>query len=248
MAVGITDISAFVCSATLFKSQQDERLWYSGTNGPGMLLRFPFRYFLGGYRYSRHPQSRPGPGGKNNSTFARGQGLLGVFVDANSHRLDTGCTDVWSTWKITAYDNQFDDLGYREIFNQTATELRQQGWPLMAESYAFSDGLGSTTLRHLVTWMFAEEMGCDWIKPRLLEKQKSDDGTDLYCHSTVAKLNHEIRVGPLSDYPSDTPCLVTNWPVYFCYLEHGVNMAKMDQTKVTPVRWTRQQRGSPYIG
>lgn len=154
---------------------------------------------------------------------------------------DTGwvqedCINVWNMWISAAHKHQFYDFRYREIFNETATELQQRGSPCLTESYVFADGVGSSTLRHLATWMFSEEMGCDWIKPRLPNNGAADDGTALYCHSTDSDVNYKIRVGEVTNYPSGTPCLMTNWMVYFRYREHAVVVSNMRKAKTAPVR------------
>lgn len=163
-----------------------------------------------------------------------------VCLNFSSTRSTTGwaladCLDVWTSWTTTASDGQFRFFGYREIFKETARELRRRGFPCLVESYPYSDGLGSSSIRHLVTWMFAEEMGCDWMKPQLPKNTILEDGTDLYCHSTIHSINYLKRVGKITEYPSDTRCLMTNWLVYFRYREHGVNVGEIGQTKTTPV-------------
>lgn len=155
------------------------------------------------------------------------------------------CMNVWTLWTNTVGAKDFHHHRPRQVFNVTATELRQRGFPCVVTSVAYEDGAGSSTVRYLATWMFAEEMGCDWVKPELPASRIGNEGASLYCHSTTPGVNHMVVAGELTQYPPNTPCLLTNWLEYFRFNEHGVSMSTIGRAKTVEVRDNRMS-GSLY--
>ncbi|CAN0267296.1 unnamed protein product [Laminaria digitata] len=88
-----------------------------------------------------------------------------------------------------------------DTWRQTASELRRVGSPCLVASDHVSDGAGSSAIRHIATWTFAEEVGCDWVTPHWDKKAvPGGNGAVLYCHRTattaemdLAKSNKEMR-------------------------------------------------------
>ena len=126
------------------------------------------------------------------------------------------CTDVWSAFR----DNISRALNIRpphvDIWKATADELRQAGKPCMLTSFlnAYSSvhgvGVGSTTWKHLATWILAEETGCDWVTPSWTSPNgpaKNETGT--YCHWVKDKTTRD-RSSVL-----EKPCVSVNWLAYF---------------------------------
>lgn len=61
-----------------------------------------------------------------------------------------------------------------------------QGSPCLVGSVMNADGVGSMTMRHLMTQMYAEEVGCDWLTPEWGAPMVGDgSGASLYCHSAA---------------------------------------------------------------
>lgn len=150
------------------------------------------------------------------------------------------CRNVWSSWAHSLGKKGLDSNGqqYREIFKETATELRQRSSPCLVASGHYTDGAGSTTIRHLVTWILAEELGCDWVRKEHPNTRINENGTSLYCHSTIPGVNHDINHGTLKAYPADTPCSLTNWVEYFRYGDHSESMENIDDSHTGAVRNT----------
>lgn len=146
------------------------------------------------------------------------------------------CMQVWSTWATTLREKEYQRYNHREIFNDTAAELRRRGSPCLVGSERYADGAGSSTIRYLATWMFAEELGCDWALPQLAGNRTDNDGIRLYCHSTVPEVNHDVRIGNLAAYPAHTPCSLTNWLQYFRYSDHAADLHDIAKAKIVRVR------------
>lgn len=132
------------------------------------------------------------------------------------------CVAVWNGWTATLEEQQLMPWTYRQVFTEMSTELREQGKPCLVESVNYPDGAGSSAVRHLATWMFAEEMGCDWILPIMYSANGSgDDGSSLYCHKMMTR----GRTHPFSEQePGDNRfwrCEVTNWLEFFHYSAHA---------------------------
>lgn len=69
---------------------------------------------------------------------------------------------------------------------------RPLGSPCLVEARVKSDGVGSATMRHLAAWIFAEDLGCDWVTPdwgippiSAGEDHDGDKGASMYCHTAA---------------------------------------------------------------
>ena len=76
--------------------------------------------------------------------------------------LDT-CIEVWTRCVRTVPIGLQQRLANVHVWGKAASELRRVGSPCLVASTSTSDGAGSSTIRHLATWISAEEMGCDWV-------------------------------------------------------------------------------------
>ena len=163
------------------------------------------------------------------------------FDDQNpigSGWLHSHCAAVWDGWVVTLDQQQVVPSSYREDFAETSAELRRQGRPCLVESVRYPDGAGSSAVRYLATWMFAAEMGCDWVMPSE-PGSTVDDGSDessLYCHKMMVR----GRMHPKDeDGIGDSRfwhCEVTNWLQFFHYDAHAVNASRSGVTKSIQVR------------
>lgn len=143
------------------------------------------------------------------------------------------CTSVWASWANTLADAQFQGYRDRELFNETALTLRQRGIPCLMKSVRYPDGVGSSTIRHLATWMFAKEMGCEWQMPDFPPGGVNDTGTSLYCHKTVPLATlRSAKDTEGVDYRQE-PCVLTNWMQYFRFLDHAVADQRGDHNTVS---------------
>lgn len=108
----------------------------------------------------------------------------------------------------------------------------------MVESTLPADGVGSMTMRHLAAWMFAEEVGCDWVVPNLGTPLADGDGASLYCH-TAATTGEEQRGFNASAEEVEAivhRCSVTNWLEYFNFKATAVELPVVDSFRVVEVR------------
>ncbi|CAM9392060.1 unnamed protein product [Scytosiphon promiscuus] len=131
------------------------------------------------------------------------------------------CTDVWARFEDSARRSRRHSEV--DLWKDTAVELRQLGSPCLLGSVPGADGVGSTAIRHVATWIFAEEMGCDWLAPDWSKNKRTDtDGTVVYCHAIVPL---EERRSPTntSGVPGMARCTVVNWLSYFQFDKSSVS-------------------------
>lgn len=101
------------------------------------------------------------------------------------------CAAVWKRYSPTVPPGLRGRLPHVDTWRQTASELRRVGSPCLVKSDPTSDGAGSSTIRHIATWIFAVEMGCDWVTPDWGKVPVAGgNGTVLYCHriATAAEM------------------------------------------------------------
>lgn len=130
-----------------------------------------------------------------------------------------------------------------DLWRQTASELRRLGFPCLIAPTLPSDGVGSSTIRHLASWIFAEQMGCDWVTPDW-GKRRADAGngttsTVLYCHRTAT--TQEVATGRPSE--AVTRCSVVDWLSYFQLDLPSVSLPEERSLKVIEVRTCASRRG-----
>lgn len=137
---------------------------------------------------------------------------------------ESDCAHVWSSWAGTLPASFHLPYPDREALMKNAAEMRRRRRPCLVESVISSDGVGSTTMRHLATWMLAEEIGCDWVKPGWGTPRVAgtEGGASVYCHSAatssemqglgdIAGMN--VSAGELDKMAHR--CSLANWLEYF---------------------------------
>ena len=126
------------------------------------------------------------------------------------------CIEVWTAFR----DNLPSSLAIRpphvDLWKTTADELRREGKPCMLTSFlnsysnAHGVGVGSTTMKHLATWIFAEELGCDWVTPSWTSfSMTRKNETAAYCHWMTDKASRN------ASSVLEKPCVSVNWLAYF---------------------------------
>lgn len=111
---------------------------------------------------------------------AGGEGLWWSFED---------CRNVWSQWVNTVPSGLHRGYPDRKLLSGVADEMRQRGTPCLVKTEATSDGAGSSTIRHMATWMYSKEIGCDWVTPdwgTMSVIGTGQNGTTWYCHNKKA--------------------------------------------------------------
>ena len=126
------------------------------------------------------------------------------------------CTEVWTQFVDTIPSGLQGRLSYVDDWRETASELRRAGSPCLSASRGSGDGLGSTTMRILASWIFSKEMGCDWVTPDWGRRHvNGGNGTVLYCHRTVAREENALRAPAASTLEVRNHCTVVDWLDYF---------------------------------
>lgn len=125
------------------------------------------------------------------------------------------CMDVWTAWGGTIPRVMRRDWFNRELWRGVAEELRRLGTPCLVETQHTSDGAGSSWIRHMAAWIFAEEVGCDWVTPNWTKRPVEDgNGTQLYCHATGTVQEIDFTK-PAKELRLMRRCIVANWLAYF---------------------------------
>lgn len=174
-----------------------------------------------------------------------------LSIDTQSWALED-CIKVWEAWIPTIYSgarkgilpHSHDDIlhhGYpdREVFQPISTLLRSQGTPCMVKGMESYDGVGSSTIRHISSWLYAKELGCDWISPDFNQgdvSHLSDPARPkgLYCHRTewVYKFNASA---PMELGKERRRCAQVTWLNFFRLNRHSILPPDAGITRVVQV-------------
>ena len=143
------------------------------------------------------------------SDFADGYftGLSWTFDD---------CIEVWTAFRDNLHPRFVFRPPHVDLWKTTADELRREGKPCMLASFlncysnTYGVGVGSTTMKHLATWIFAEELGCDWVTPSWTSfSMTRKNETTAYCHWMTDKASRNVSSA------LEHPCVSVNWQAYF---------------------------------
>lgn len=130
------------------------------------------------------------------------------------------CLTVWEEFIRSAPDGLRRRLSHVDVWRETAEELRRAGKPCLVASDPTSDGAGSSTIRHFATWIYAEQMGCDWVTPdwgkkRVDQGNSSSAGSPvIYCHRTATTTELDLTKPP-EQIKAMQRCTVIDWLSYF---------------------------------
>lgn len=145
------------------------------------------------------------------------------------------CIEVWTQFSETMPQGQHRRLPYVDTWRDTAIELRRAGSPCLAASNPSGDGAGSSTIRHLASWIFAEEMGCDWVTPDWGKRHVGGgNGTVMYCHRTATV--QEMDNPDPSDGQELHHCSVVDWLAYFQFDVPSVSLPDHGTVEVIQAR------------
>lgn len=144
------------------------------------------------------------------------------------------CLEVWSEFVDTVPAEEQSRLRLVDVWRDTAMQLREEGKPCFASSKPTADGVGSSTIRLLASWVFAEEMGCDWVTPDWGKRHvDGGNGTSIgiwYCHTT-ATLQERASSTPDKKPEHRPSCSVVDWLSYFQFGVSSVDMPEEGTTK-----------------
>lgn len=131
------------------------------------------------------------------------------------------CKIVWDTFALYVPQGMQRRFQYIDLWKDTAKELRRLGSPCLVAPPAIGDGVGSSTIRHLATWIYAEQLGCDWATPAWGRGFKLENGAVVYCHSLkFQKFDNDEERRAMNH------CSVANWLSYFQFSVPSVAVPK----------------------
>ncbi|CAM9250414.1 unnamed protein product, partial [Hapterophycus canaliculatus] len=136
------------------------------------------------------------------------------------------CLMVWEEFISSAPEGLRRRLSHVDVWRETAEELRRAGSPCLVASDPTLDGAGSSTIRHFATWIYAEQMGCDWVTPDW-GKKRVDQGNGtagspvIYCHRTATTMELDSSKPP-EEMKAMQRCTVIDWLSYFQFGEPSV--------------------------
>lgn len=130
------------------------------------------------------------------------------------------CIEVWSQFQTSVPEVFRSRVPDVDTWDGTGLQLREAGSPCMVKATFDPDGAGSTTMRNFATWIFAEELGCDWATPIWTGKGTSQgNGTTLYCHWTAtleeANLARQDLAKNGAALRATNRCSIIDWLSYF---------------------------------
>ena len=125
------------------------------------------------------------------------------------------CLEVWADYADTIPVGQQPRVPLVDTWRETATQLKSAGSPCLAASNPGTDGVGSSTIRHLSAWIFAEEMGCDWVTPDWGKKHvDGGNGSVVYCHRAATTQEAAMPL-TRTQMQEQQRCAVVDWLAYF---------------------------------
>eukprot|EP00903_Cladosiphon_okamuranus_P019865 g18259.t1 len=147
------------------------------------------------------------------------------------------CMRVWRHFRTSVprfLDRQVRDV---DLWGDTGVELRKQGTPCLVASKPTSDGVGSSTIRHLATWIYSEQMGCDWVTPDWGKRHVGQgNGTEvMYCHRAATKKDLDPS---MTSWQGMQRCSVVDWLSYFQFnvpsvaLPEGATLEYVDEPRL----------------
>lgn len=143
------------------------------------------------------------------------------------------CIHVWENFTATLPSFFLHRLPHVDLWKDTGAELRRAGSPCLVASDPIFDGTGSTTIRHLATWIYSKQMGCDWVTPDWGKRHVSEgNGTAVAvanCHRVATKQEMANRkpmdLSKTADAAlAENRCAVVDWLSYFQFDMPSVNL------------------------
>lgn len=113
-----------------------------------------------------------------------------------------------------------------QILRDIADEMRLRGNPCVVATLKTFDGVGSSVTRHIASWLYAAEVGCDWVHPdfnqgnvsKILDEKNTPS---LYCHVVQRPPGFDPRA-PLESITAPRHCSRVSWILYFNFYKASV--------------------------
>ena len=140
------------------------------------------------------------------------------------------CRAVWDTYAQGTPERMQRRFPGVDLWRKTATRLRRAGSPCLVSTPSLGDGVGSSTIRHLATWIYSEQMGCDWATPVWGRGFNLKTGAVVYCHSLKFKHFEDKAEGAAMNH-----CSLANWLEYFQFGVPAVAVPQNETLKFVEV-------------
>lgn len=158
------------------------------------------------------------------------------------------CLDVWKRFASTIPNGYQQRSPLVDTWRETASELRRAGSPCLVATDGKSDGAGSTTIRHLSAWVFAREMGCDWVTPGWGKKNLDrGNGTTMYCHRAATAEEMDLSK-PTAELQALRRCALVDWLSYFQFGVPSVRLPEGGNMKIIQVSKGTVRKMAPFKG
>lgn len=145
------------------------------------------------------------------------------------------CMNVWENFSLSLPPWMHRRFPLMDVWKDTASDLRQANKPCLVAPTAPLDGVGSCTIRHLASWIFSKQMGCDWVTPDWGKKPATQgNGTVVYCHraaTTEEMENSKSR----EEQQAMRRCSIVNWLSYFQFDVPSVALPEDEKLKFVEV-------------
>lgn len=97
--------------------------------------------------------------------------------------------------------------------------MRRRGNPCLVDTLKTFDGVGSSMTRQIAAWLYAAEVGCDWVHPDFDQGNVStiltqQNTPSVYCHE-LKRLPGFDRMAPLAESATPRRCVRVSWILYF---------------------------------
>lgn len=147
------------------------------------------------------------------------------------------CTRVWEQWVDSIPQDLRRLYVDRRALWEAGERLRRRGSRCFIELPPLKDGVGSSAIRSIATWMVADEMGCEWVSPVLGNQHAVDDkGTTRYCHTSLTtEETQAVALEQMRMVIWPEACTVVNWLQYFGFSAHAVDLPEDGAVKTIVV-------------
>eukprot|EP00752_Nemacystus_decipiens_P015076 g13430.t1 len=147
------------------------------------------------------------------------------------------CVEVWEHFRRSVprwLQRRLPDV---DLWGHKGVELRQAGSPCLVASTPTLDGVGSSTIRHLATWIYSKQMGCDWVTPDWGKRNVGHgNGSEvMYCHSMATTSERASK--PLEELKVVQRCSVVDWQSYFQFDVPSIDMPEGVTLQYVEVRY-----------
>lgn len=157
-----------------------------------------------------------GIGSSEPATAAGGDAPCEVFGSETRENIGwqfADCLDVWTAWNKSLsgrHDLPNTDVNVRNFFSTVAEQYRAAQFPCEVKSVQWNDGAGSRTMRFLADWIFARNLGCDWMG--VGETTNGTKSSELYCHAAARTASDPRGISPEDE---SARCTHVNWLKFF---------------------------------